>query len=88
MKEILNKTGRPLRIALPRGKVLRVGPRMVAQVADSAVELKSILKLVEDGSIEIVGEGERPQSKNATGPGNEHTQGRVKSTHKRGSGER
>jgi acylphosphatase len=88
MKEILNKTGRPLRIALPRGKVLRVGPRMVAQVADSAVELKSVQKLVEDGSIEIVSDGARPQAKNATGPGSEHTQGHIKSQHKRGSGER
>ncbi|SVC92625.1 uncharacterized protein METZ01_LOCUS345479, partial [marine metagenome] len=33
MKTIINKTGRPLKITLSQGRVLRLGPRKEGQIA-------------------------------------------------------
>lgn len=54
MKEIRNKTTRPIRVPLPGGKTLFVGPSQVAQIATSAAEHPRVQKLVADGSIEIL----------------------------------
>jgi hypothetical protein len=59
MKIVRNKTGRPLRVPLPGRKTLHLGPAQTAEVSDRALEHARLQKLVEDGSIEIVGEGER-----------------------------
>lgn len=55
--DILNKTPRPLKISLPRGQVLRLGPRMTGQISAKAVEHEAVKKLLEEGVIEIVGDG-------------------------------
>lgn len=57
MKTIVNKTGMPLRVSLPGGKVLHLGPRKSGQIADNATEHASVRKLIEDGTLEIQGEG-------------------------------
>ena len=57
MKTIVNKTGRPLRVSLPGGKVLHLGPRKSGQIADNAAEHASLRKLIEEGTLEIQGEG-------------------------------
>lgn len=88
MKEILNKTARPLRVPLPHGKVLHLGPRTVAQISDSAAELASVQKLIEDGAIEIVGEGERTPGVDKSDPGSERTYGRSKTPIRRDHGDR
>jgi hypothetical protein len=64
MKTIRNKTHRPIKIRLPGGKLLHLGPAKTGQVSDQASELASFRKHVEDGEIEILGEGE---SGSATG---------------------
>ena len=57
MKTIRNKTASPLRIPLPGGKTLHLAPAKTGQVADKAVEHPRFRKLIEEGKIEIAGEG-------------------------------
>ncbi len=58
MKEIRNTTPRPLRVPLPQGKTLHLGPRNKGQVTPQALEHPPFQKLVEDGHVEVLGEGE------------------------------
>lgn len=88
MKEIRNKTPRPVRVPLPGGKVLHLGPAMVAQIGDNAVDHEGLQELVKDGTIEILGEGERTRGLGDAGPAQEETHGRAKSPFRRGHGER
>ncbi|PCJ53714.1 MAG: hypothetical protein COA70_08475 [Planctomycetota bacterium] len=55
--DILNKTPRPLKISLPGGKVLRLGPKMTGQISPKAAEHPPVKKLLEEGVIEIQGDG-------------------------------
>jgi len=57
MRTIVNKTTRPLRVPLPGGKVLHLGPKKSGQIADPAAEHPALRKLVEAGDIVIQGEG-------------------------------
>ena len=59
MKSILNKTHSPIRVPLPRGKVLHLGPHKTGQIADHAAEHPKLQELIEAGSLEIVDEGAR-----------------------------
>ena len=87
MKEIRNITARALRIPLPGGKSVFVGPNNVAQIADNAAEHASIQKLVADGSIEILGSGDSVAGKKGSAVTRAQTQGNTKSF-RRGSGDR
>lgn len=58
MKTIVNKTLRPLRVPLPGGRVLHLGPKKSGQIADGAIDHPALRKLVEAGTIEIQGTGE------------------------------
>ncbi len=60
MKSIRNKTRRPIKIHLSRGRVLHLGPGREGQVATPDAERESFKKLVEAGEIEILGEGSGP----------------------------
>jgi hypothetical protein len=89
MKTIVNKTGRPLRVSLPGGKVLHLGPHKTGQIADNASDHASVRKLIEDGTLEIQGEG--GEDNKVTEPGasggahGESTHGHGKATlHRRG----
>ena len=62
MKEVKNKTSHPVRVPLGGGKVLHLGPRKNGQIADHAVELPGVKKLIEAGEIEVLGEGEHQES--------------------------
>jgi hypothetical protein len=57
MKTIKNKTSKPLRVPLPRGKTLHLGPAKSGQIATEAAEHPGLKKLVEAGEIEIVDDG-------------------------------
>ena len=57
MPTISNKTEKPLRVPLPRGKVLHLGPRMCAQVAAIAAQHPPLTALVTAGTIEILEDG-------------------------------
>lgn len=91
MKTVRNKTTQPIRVPLGRGKILHLGPKMDAQIADGAVELAGVKKLVKAGTIEILGEGEHERQHDGGGAGAsvpEQKHGRAKSTLIRPGGER
>ena len=56
MKTIANKTRKPLKIRLPGGKTLHLGPLKSGQISDQAADDDSIRRLVKAKEIEIVGE--------------------------------
>jgi len=58
MKTIRNTTHKPLRVPLPRGKVLHLGPQKTGEIAAGAEEHPPLVKLIEAGEIEVLGEGE------------------------------
>ena len=55
MKTIKNLTRRPLRLSLPGGKTLHLGPAQTGKVADNALERPAIRKLIEAGELEVEG---------------------------------
>ena len=55
--DIRNKTPRPLKVSLPGGGVLRLGPKMVGQITAKAAEFEGVKKLLDEGVIEVVGDG-------------------------------
>ena len=59
MKEIVNKTQRPIRVPLPGGKFLFLGPTKSGQVSDQAVQAPSFKKLLTEGTIELLDSGNR-----------------------------
>ena len=79
MKEIRNKTSKPVRVPLQQGKTLFLGPAQTAQVTDKAVELAKFQKLVADGIIELVGDGERVTADKGAGTAKSRSQGGGKS---------
>jgi hypothetical protein len=58
MKTVVNRGRTPIKIHLPGGKTLHLGPGKTGQVSDAACERPSFQKLVKSGGIEVVGEGE------------------------------
>ena len=57
MHSILNKTHMPLKVPLPRGKVLHLGPDKTGQINDHAVNHPPLKKLIEAGTIEVFDQG-------------------------------
>ncbi len=89
MKTIHNRTPRPLKISLRRGKFLHLGPGKSGQIADPDLERPAVQRLLKAEEIEVVG-GEPHLG--ATGGGGKGTPG---STHghppevaRRGKGDR
>ena len=67
MATVSNKTQRPLRVPLPSGKVLHLGPGKTGQISSNAVEHPQLKALVEAGAIEILGEGTEPTTRGGSG---------------------
>jgi len=90
MKTIVNKTVLPVRVPLPGGKVLHLGPKKTGQIADGAAEHPALVKLIEAGTIELQGEGGEAGAGDAAAGGEgapgESTHGKAKSSvmHRRG----
>jgi hypothetical protein len=61
MRSVTNKTNKPLAVPLPRGKLLRLGPRKTGQISSDDVEHPPLKKMAEAGDIEIHEEGHSPQ---------------------------
>jgi len=57
MKNITNKTHKPLKISLEGGKALHLGPLKTGQISDKAAELPAVRKLVKAGDVELLDEG-------------------------------
>lgn len=76
--EIKNKTKRPLRIPLPGGKRLHLGPGVTGQIAPKAAEHPPLKKMIEAEEVEIVGGGRTKGSGGSagnTGTGSSQTGG-------------
>ena len=58
MRTIVNRTHKPLKIHLPGGKVLHLGPAKTGQISDQAADDPAVRKLVQAGEVEIAGEEE------------------------------
>jgi hypothetical protein len=54
MKTVINKTRAPLRVPLPRGKSLHLGPGKTGEIRDGDTDHAGLKKLVEAGKLEIV----------------------------------
>lgn len=81
MKTIVNKTPKPLRIHLPGGKTLHLGPMKHGQISDQAAEEDSVRKLVKAGEVEIQGEAEQgPAMDGGAGSVHEATHGHPPTT--------
>jgi hypothetical protein len=66
MRTVRNKSPKPLRVRLSRGKTLHLGPLKEGQISAHDVEAEGVTRLVEAGELEILGEGQ--QSPGAAAP--------------------
>lgn len=57
MKTIVNKTPSPVRVPLPRGRVLHLGPLKSGQVSHKVLDHEPLREMIEAGQIEIQGDG-------------------------------
>ena len=53
MTTIVNKTHGPLRVSLPRGKTLHLGPGQTGQIANQDLEHLAVKRLIDAGKIEV-----------------------------------
>ena len=53
MKTVTNKTRAPLKVPLPRGKSLHLGPGKSGQIRDEDSDHAGLKKLVEGGKLEV-----------------------------------
>jgi len=53
MMTIENKTLRPIKVPLPGGKSLRLGPKQSGQVRDGSEKHGAVVRMVEAGTIEV-----------------------------------
>lgn len=58
MTTIFNTTAHSIKVPLPHGKVLHLGPRKTGKITAKAVDHPPIAKLVETGDLEMVGDSD------------------------------
>jgi hypothetical protein len=81
MKTIRNKTHSAVRVPLPHGKVLHLGPLKSGQIGAGAESHPPLKKLLDGGDVELVGEGERPEVGHpGSGAAHESTHGHAHAT--------
>lgn len=86
MKTITNKTHRPLRVPLPQGKVLHLGPSQTGEIADSAEDHPPLKAMIDGGEVEVRQGGQHDDPSAAGGAAHSSTQGHPpgKVVHRRG----
>jgi len=65
----VNKTCKPLRIRLPHGKTLHLGPSASGPVHPDALERPALKKLLDAGDIEVLDEGKHSRGSGGRGAG-------------------
>jgi len=89
MKTVKNNTRTPVKVPLPRGKSLHLGPGKSGQIRDEAAEHPALKKLVEAGDIEIVGAGQHQDAHGSdASPLHQQTQGQARSSVRQRKGDR
>ncbi len=58
MKEIRNTTHKPIRVPLPQGKTLHLGPLKEGQVTVATLDHPPFKAMVESGDLEVLGDGQ------------------------------
>ena len=53
MKIIINKTHAPIKVPLPRGKVLHLGPDKSGKIAHQDLDHPPLKQMIEDKTIEV-----------------------------------
>jgi len=71
---VTNKTRRPLRVPLPGGRTLHLGPGKAGRISSKDAEYGAIQKLIAEAAIEIGDAGEDAQT--ATSPRSGSASGR------------
>lgn len=66
LMDVTNKTKRPIKVPLPGGKRLFLGPGAVGQIAPKATEHPPLKKLLEAGDLEVKIQG-RTQGTGSSG---------------------
>ena len=82
MKTVTNKTNAPVKVPLPRGKALHLGPRKTGQIRDEDASHPRVKKLVDAGTIEVFEGGSQEIASGSTAAPHEATHGLGKSTFK------
>jgi hypothetical protein len=54
----------PVRVPLPGGKTLHLGPAKTGQISDQAAEGRAVSRLIEQGTIELLGGEDRAGGEN------------------------
>lgn len=54
MKTVRNCSTRPLKVPLPRGKFLHLGPRNTGSIHPDALERPAVKRMLEAGDLEVV----------------------------------
>ena len=87
---ITNKTHKPIKVPLPGGKFLHLGPNKSGQIAERAAEAPAVKRLVKSKEIEITSEGNQVQAVGAgkSSAGAEATHGHIPNTMMRPKGDR
>ena len=75
MKTIRNKSHAPLRVPLPRGKVLHLGPNQEGQIAHTDVDHEPLQRLVSSDALEII------DDQSAAATAHDHEKGPNAETH-------
>lgn len=65
MQSVRNKSASPVKVRLPGGKVLFLGPGKESEIADKALDHSAVKKLVDEGVLELL--GHRTASQSAVG---------------------
>ena len=88
MKTIQNCSTRPLRVSLPRGKVLHLGPKARGQIHPEALESPAVKRMLDAGDLEVIDDEEARTGDGSTKSGNPSSQGHPPGTRMHRKGDR
>jgi len=71
MRTVRNTTRLPVRVPLPGGKTLHLGPGKTGQITDQAADGRSVRRLIDQGTIELVGDADRTVEENPAKSGSQ-----------------
>ena len=67
MKTLINKSRKPIRIPLPGGKIMFLGPGKSGQISDRHAALPAVQTLIDAGSVAVAGESAHAETTGGAG---------------------